>query len=101
MWKCVTFRNKKGSSLTMFYLLVLIIAYKFCINIGSKKQRRGQRNSEDESKEKALIGIHTSLSIPVAQKSWPEGGIICHCNKGALHVDVKQVKVTLSYKMTQ
>lgn len=60
----------------MFYLLAFRIAYKFCINKGSKKRRRGQRNKEDKRKEKALIGIHTCQSIPVAKKSWPEGGII-------------------------
>lgn len=30
---CVTFKNKKGSRLTFFYLLAVMIVYKICINI--------------------------------------------------------------------
>lgn len=35
----------------------------------------------------------------MAQKALPEGGIICHCNKAAWHVAVKQGTI-MPYKMT-
>lgn len=88
---CGIFKNKKGSSLTMF----LFACFDNCLQIlhqhkkkKKEKRKKGQRNNENESKEKALFGMHTSLSAPVAQKAWPGGGITCHCSKGALCVDV-------------
>lgn len=39
---CVTFKNKKGSSLTIFYLLAVMIVNKMCNKIRNKKKRKGK-----------------------------------------------------------
>lgn len=55
----MTFKNKKGSSLTIFYLLAVMIVYKTCININkNKKKRKGKETIKMKAKKKAFIGVH-------------------------------------------
>lgn len=62
------------------------------------KKKKGKETMKIKAKKKAFIGVHKGL--PVAQKAWPEGGIICYCYKAAWHVAVKQGTITMPYKMT-
>lgn len=63
-----------------------------------RNKKKGQRNNK--AKKKAFTGVCNGLSILVAQKAQPEGGIICHCSKAAWHEAVKQGIITMPYKIT-
>lgn len=54
---CGTFKNKKGSSLTIFYWLAVMIVYKIRINIRNKnkRKRKGKETINIKQRKRHLL----------------------------------------------